>query len=129
MYCSHLQVDVLNSSIPAPTVVDLEPGEVIYLPPYWFHCVITLIPSISLNVWSDSESYVLMEEILTSPIPFESSWSQEVLLAGVKFFVVSLIERLDFGSSFVRDNVLPRSVIAFSTENSMCKLVCYVLCA
>ena len=88
--------------------VDLEPGEVLYLPPYWFHCVMTLVPSISLNVWSDSASYLLMEKILTSPVPFESSWSKEVLLTGVKHFVELLLERLGLSDSFVRDNVLVR---------------------
>ena len=105
------QVDVLDSSIPipAPMTVDLEPGEVLYLPPYWFHCVMTLVPSISLNVWSDSDPYLLMEQILTAPVPFESGWSKEVLLTGVKYFVEFLVKKLGLRTTFVNDNVFSRS--------------------
>ena len=29
----------------------LQPSDVIYIPPYWFHEVVTMEPSISINVW------------------------------------------------------------------------------
>ena len=58
-------------------VIDLLPQQALYLPPYWFHTVVTVEASLSLNVWSNSDDYLLMEEVLASPIPFEADWSIE----------------------------------------------------
>ena len=84
------------------------PGEVLYLPPYWFHSVITMEPSLSLNIWSDSNDYLLMEEVLNSPIPFETDWGLEELMRSSKYFIDVLINKLKLSQSFVRTNVLSR---------------------
>ena len=89
-------------------VIDVYPGEVIYLPPYWFHNVITMEPSLSLNIWSDSNDYLLMEEILSSPIPFEAEWGLEELMRSSKYFIEALLEKLGLPSSFIRTSVLSR---------------------
>lgn len=89
------------------------PGEVLYLPPYWLHSVITVKPSISLNMWIDSEDFLLMEEVLSSPIPFEAEWDREKLVHAAKHFIDSLTERLDLPESFVSDRVLSRLAAAY----------------
>jgi hypothetical protein len=89
-------------------VVDVLPGQVLYLPPYWFHTVITVDPSISLNIWTDSQDYLLMEDILTSPIPFEGEWSQDKLLRAAKHFIESLLDSVKLPKSFIKDVVFKR---------------------
>jgi hypothetical protein len=49
--------------------VVLEPGDVLYLPPLWFHEVEALSVSISVNVWTDSHQTELMEKVFTHPLP------------------------------------------------------------
>jgi hypothetical protein len=43
------------------TVVN--PGELLLVPPFWFHHVETLEESVSLNVWSDAPEYILMNSM------------------------------------------------------------------
>eukprot|EP00040_Diaphanoeca_grandis_P000749 m.16358 g.16358 ORF g.16358 m.16358 type:complete len:498 (+) comp11005_c0_seq1:287-1780(+) len=63
------------SSQPIAHVAVLERGDLLYVPPYWWHHVETLAPSVSLNVWSDAPSYITLNTIYQLPIPFESEWS------------------------------------------------------
>lgn len=65
-------------------------------------------PSLSLNIWSDSNDYLLMEEVLNSPIPFETEWGLEELMRSSKYFIDVLIEKLKLSPSFVRTSVLSR---------------------
>ena len=58
----------------------LRPGEVLYVPPYWFHCVVTMETTLSVNVWSQSEVFLTMEEVYSAPLPFEESWGRETLI-------------------------------------------------
>ncbi|XP_019854219.1 PREDICTED: uncharacterized protein LOC109583352 isoform X2 [Amphimedon queenslandica] len=99
-----LQVDIEEPQI----TLDVYPGEVLYLPPYWFHSVITMEPSLSLNIWSDSNDYLLMEEVLNSPIPFETDWGLEELMRSSKYYIDVLIKELKLSPSFVRTSVLSR---------------------
>jgi ribosomal protein L16 Arg81 hydroxylase len=39
----------------SPVTADLQPGDVLYVPPYWFHHVESLTASISLSTWSVNE--------------------------------------------------------------------------
>ena len=60
----------LVSRIEAVEVV-LEPGDLLYMPPLWFHRVEALDVSISVNVWTDSKQTELMERIFHLPLPFD----------------------------------------------------------
>jgi len=42
-----------RTSPETPLVVEVGAGEVLYVPPYTWHSVLTLAPSISLSSWSD----------------------------------------------------------------------------
>ena len=44
-------------------VVDVAPGNVLVVPPYWFHHVETLRESVSINVWSDAPEYSIMNDM------------------------------------------------------------------
>ncbi len=54
--------------------VILEPGDLLYIPPLWFHEVESLSVSISVNVWTDSHQTELAERIFSLPLPFDSNY-------------------------------------------------------
>lgn len=49
--------------------VVLTPGQVLYIPPYWFHEVCNLTPSIGFNVWSDSVWQFLEKRVAIESLP------------------------------------------------------------
>lgn len=51
--------------------VILEPGDLLYMPPLWFHEVESLSVSISVNVWTDSHQTELMEKVFAHPLPLD----------------------------------------------------------
>ncbi|KDO21386.1 hypothetical protein SPRG_13699 [Saprolegnia parasitica CBS 223.65] len=50
--------------------VALAPGETLYLPPFWFHCVVTTTPSVSVNVWTDADEVRFLAIALANPVPY-----------------------------------------------------------
>ena len=74
--------------------VYVNPGEVLYIPPYWFHSVVTMTTTISFNVWSQSEAFMMMEEVYAAPIPFEEEWGRVKLMQVLNYFVKRLVESL-----------------------------------
>lgn len=62
--------------------VILRPGDLLYMPPLWFHHVESLSVSISVNVWTDSDQTAIMEEVFALPLPSnEVQWHGEHLKA------------------------------------------------
>ncbi len=57
-----------------PVVAALEPGDVLYLPPLWFHHVSALSPSISVSVWSPSTLTKRVHAIMEDKLPFRAKW-------------------------------------------------------
>lgn len=51
--------------------VVLGPGDLLYIPPLWFHEVESLSISISVNVWTDSQQTELVERIFSLPLPLD----------------------------------------------------------
>jgi len=45
-----------------PLSVTLAPGEVLYIPPLWYHYTTSLSPSASLNVWTTSDEAIAFQE-------------------------------------------------------------------
>ena len=66
----------LTSRVEAYRVV-LEPGDLLYMPPMWFHHVESKSVSISVNVWTDSYQTAIMEEVFALTIPINSNWSSD----------------------------------------------------
>ena len=50
-------------------VVELARGDVLVLPPFWWHEVTTLADSISVNVWSHSPEYMAAMRAYAAPVP------------------------------------------------------------
>ena len=52
-----------------PMEVILEPGDLLYLPPLWFHHVESMEVSISVNVWTDTKQTTSVERLFALPLP------------------------------------------------------------
>lgn len=70
----------------------MEEGQVLFLPPMWFHQVEALDDSISVNVWSYTEVVRDADEVYYQPVPLNENWSSQKLYDGVKVYCVMLIE-------------------------------------
>eukprot|EP00054_Salpingoeca_dolichothecata_P004692 m.31498 g.31498 ORF g.31498 m.31498 type:complete len:191 (-) comp14777_c0_seq1:55-627(-) len=71
----------VNQSTSHRYEIEVSAGDVLVVPPFWFHHVETLEDeSISVNIWTDSPDYVLLHEIYDLPIPFEEDWDQWSML-------------------------------------------------
>ena len=105
-------------------VVTLKDGDVLYIPPYWFHTVLTVKTTISLNIWSQGESYLLMEEIFKSAIPFEAEWGRVKLMKALVYFIQLLAKQVlseyiqgeTHHENFVRDRIYARYEAALKTK-------------
>lgn len=89
-------------------VVDVNPGDVLYIPPLWFHQVESLEDlGVSVSVWSPyigSELY--QEAVETTPLPIKESWSSAQKIAALRVLIESLVRSLDIdgidAAEFVR---------------------------
>jgi hypothetical protein len=99
--------------------VELMDGDVLYIPPYWFHTVVTMETTFSLNIWSQSETFLTMEKIYSSPIPFEAEWGIVKLMKSLCHFIQSLLDRfiLEEPSGFVVDGVCRRYEVILNKKN------------
>lgn len=87
----------LIGSVEAVEVV-LEPGDLLYMPPLWFHHVESMTVSISVNVWTDSKQTELVEKMFSVPpplvdrtLPWRSSKSRSIATA---ILIYRLIETI-----------------------------------
>lgn len=73
--------------------VTLNPGDMMYVPPFWGHRVTLATDwSVSLSVWSQSSQHVIEEELFALPLPFESSWTwQEKFLVWGSLFAPQVV--------------------------------------
>ena len=85
----HTTIDKLSG-----VEVIVNPGEVLYIPPYWFHSVVTMKTTISFNVWSQSVAFTAMEEVYAASIPFEEEWGMEKLMKALNYYVKQLVKHL-----------------------------------
>lgn len=81
------------SSIPAVEGL-LEAGDVLYIPPYWFHTVITEEPGIGINVWSNSVGMKVEEQLKAVPIPISKAWDHGTIVLGLKTYFNEIIKQV-----------------------------------
>ena len=60
----HNPLSYLCSAV--PVVAEVGPGDMLVVPPFWFHHVETLAESVSVNVWSDASEYQLINQVYVS---------------------------------------------------------------
>ena len=58
--CNSLSLSSLSEG---SWVAEVEPGDMLVVPPFWFHHVETLEQSVSVNVWSDAPEYALLNQM------------------------------------------------------------------
>jgi hypothetical protein len=73
-------------------VADLSSGDVLLVPPLWFHSVTTVSRSVSVNVWSDAPEYTLLQdELYALPLPLESEWTERARVSALLYYLRRLI--------------------------------------
>jgi hypothetical protein len=76
-------------------VVDLTPGEVLYLPPFWLHHVTALHSSVSVNSWCPGTLYRAGEELrLLAEGLIQPSWPEHVRTLALKAILDLLLKEL-----------------------------------
>lgn len=62
----------------------LGPGQVLYIPAYWFHEVTTVstVPAVALNIWTRSEEFSVSEKAFALPVPMDADWGDALLRVG-----------------------------------------------
>eukprot|EP00047_Mylnosiga_fluctuans_P022790 m.126036 g.126036 ORF g.126036 m.126036 type:complete len:415 (-) comp9387_c0_seq1:975-2219(-) len=66
--------------------VVVRPGQMLYLPPYWFHEVTQEAASIAVNVWSESDAFHAMEAVFAAPVPLEPAWPLTRMVPALTLF-------------------------------------------
>ena len=60
----------------------LSPGDLLYIPPLWYHHVQAMDVSMSVNVWTDTEQSIIMEKVFQTILPInEVKWNGHHLKA------------------------------------------------
>jgi ribosomal protein L16 Arg81 hydroxylase len=72
----------------------LFPGDVLYLPPMWFHHVTALTLSMSVSVWTSFEVTQNMYKTVRTILPFKSSWSKDKIALSGRLYLEALIDSL-----------------------------------
>jgi len=75
-------------------VVDLKPGEMLSLPPYWFHHVVAIEVSISVNAWCPSPSFQADMQLRSLPKLVEGNvrWPPKTRSLALKVFLDDLVK-------------------------------------
>ncbi len=76
----------------APIEVVLGSGDVLYLPPYWWHRASTVGDSVSMSVaaYTESSEMALYGELKSHPVPVAKGWTFSQQVAGLKTYACTL---------------------------------------
>eukprot|EP01006_Ploeotia_vitrea_P060382 TRINITY_DN75801_c0_g1_i1.p1 TRINITY_DN75801_c0_g1~~TRINITY_DN75801_c0_g1_i1.p1 ORF type:complete len:467 (-),score=145.12 TRINITY_DN75801_c0_g1_i1:35-1345(-) len=76
-------------------IADLEPGDMLYVPPYWAHHVLSLGRSISLSFWRDAAECATVDEAEHVPLPFEpQEWPPLLMWTAAHAFIRRVVRGL-----------------------------------
>ena len=87
----------------------LEPGDVLYIPPYWFHYVVAVgsadgadgLCSMSVSVHTESEAARIRDQMLSHELPIQASWSKPERAAAVALYITALFSSQDQRRDFL----------------------------
>eukprot|EP00040_Diaphanoeca_grandis_P031947 m.192405 g.192405 ORF g.192405 m.192405 type:complete len:472 (-) comp32465_c0_seq2:498-1913(-) len=80
----------------------VNPGDVLWIPPFWFHHVETVTPAVAINIWTPSSAFSIMENAFALPLPFEPEWSLEKMTSAVGLYLCLLSELIATGADMNR---------------------------
>lgn len=82
----------------------LEPGDLLYIPPLWFHEVESLDVSISVNVWTDSIQTEIAERLFQLELPIHLiKWSSDrVKMIATSFLLFQALQMICTNQNCVR---------------------------
>jgi hypothetical protein len=80
--------------------VVLEPGDLLYIPPLWFHRVTSLpssppSPSFSVSSWWAGRAFETTAKVLQQPLPFETHWTRHQMLFAARLYLRMLYAALE----------------------------------
>lgn len=81
------------------------PGDVLYVPPLWFHHVQAITPSISVSVWSHANVTDLWTKASSVPLPIARQWPWEYKVAALRLYMESL-----FGMYLLLPHLVRRAI-------------------
>ena len=85
----------------------LGPGDVLYIPPLWFHHVTTITHSLGINVWSDWAPTQWYNELLGALSPaLADGDDRDVQVQTLRTFLLLLLDDLDVTTVWVRDHLI-----------------------
>ena len=93
----HSQVNISDPNIretfphyyPSHGLVEVGPGDVLVVPPFWWHQVETVEDSISINVWTDTEEFMAVSKLYAMPVGDD-------IIINHRAFVIKCMSSYDF---------------------------------
>jgi hypothetical protein len=95
----------------------LHPGDLLLIPPYWFHEVQTHSDALAISLWWDAAELDIMDEVYAMPLPFETKWEETVLLGAAGEFVSQLVSAT---VSTVREELQHSPIDGAGTDGRCC---------
>eukprot|EP01032_Pedospumella_encystans_P025325 gene25325-28630_t len=65
----------------------LTPGDVLYIPPFWFHEVVAQTAALSVSLWWDAAQLDVMDVIYALPLPLESDWDADLTIKAAGIYL------------------------------------------
>eukprot|EP00117_Sycon_ciliatum_P001528 scpid51701/ scgid7154/ Hypoxia-inducible factor 1-alpha inhibitor; Hypoxia-inducible factor asparagine hydroxylase len=75
-------------------IADLRAGDMLFVPPFWYHHVETMAESVSVNVWSIAEELTIMDEIYKKAVPFEETWDVATMISACRVYFQMIAEEI-----------------------------------
>lgn len=98
----------LFASVDQVWLVDLAPGDVLYVPPGWIHLVKAVRNvhadeplSVSVNIFSNTAELGAYQRLEERPVPFEEAWPLATRLAAVPALMIFLLRFIAHGNGEV----------------------------
>jgi hypothetical protein len=95
LFPEFFQRDAQRLIAAAARVVDLAPGDVLYLPPQWLHYVVAQETSISVSMWVRDETVAAQEELARLTLPMRRTWGDAMRWTAAAHFIVALLQRTE----------------------------------
>jgi len=97
---------------------NLEPGDLLYLPPMWYHHVISGTQSISVNSWVDAIEHIInVPETTVSALPFSKFEIKTELAAKLKHYIQLLLPKLGFDTNLFIVKLLDTRYVAIQKSH------------